>query len=258
MLVNFGMGVQMSVKRNSKKIQYEAARIVTGLPRYASIESLLFETGWEHLSVRRERRKLALFYRIHNRITPAYLSDCLTPLVSTVSTYNLRNSSNYVTPATRLDSHLRSFFPSTIRLWNNLDIDLRNVPTIDSFKRKLKTNIEKPPSYYNTGQRKLNIIHTRLRHRSSTLKADLFRVDLESDQQCSCGWPIEDSIHFFLECPLYQRQRSMYIDTLDVTGADDKITSIFFGSKNICEMSNKNNFTKIHSYIQQSGRFIVQ
>ena len=40
-----------------EKIQLEAARIVTGLASYASILSIYMETGWEKLSVRREKKK---------------------------------------------------------------------------------------------------------------------------------------------------------------------------------------------------------
>jgi hypothetical protein len=47
-----------------EQIQLEAARIVTGLTSYASLLSLYKETGWEKLSVRREKRKLSLFYDI--------------------------------------------------------------------------------------------------------------------------------------------------------------------------------------------------
>ena len=189
-------------------------------------------------------------------MTPSYLSECLTPLVSTVSNYNLPNNANYVTPVIRLDSY-SSFFPTSVRLWNNLDVNTRNLPTVESLKRKLKNPTDKPPLYYNIGNRKINIIHTRLRHRSSSLKADLFRVNLENDQECRCGWPIEDSIHYFLECPLYQRQRSLYIDTVEVAGADDLITTVLFGTTSLCDNTNKNNFVKIHNFIQQSGRFII-
>ena len=39
-----------------EQIQHQAARIVTGLPKFASIESLYFETGWEPLHSRRHSR----------------------------------------------------------------------------------------------------------------------------------------------------------------------------------------------------------
>ena len=45
-----------------EKIQNEAARIVTGATKLASIQSLLSDTGWESLTSRREKHKLVLFY----------------------------------------------------------------------------------------------------------------------------------------------------------------------------------------------------
>jgi hypothetical protein len=57
-------------------------------------------------------------------------------------------------------------------------------------------------SFYNIGDRKTNIIHTKLRHRCSGLNAGLYRVNLKNDTRCVCGHLFEDAIHFFLECPL--------------------------------------------------------
>ena len=44
-------------------IQHEAARTITGLPTFSSLESLYFETGWEPLHSRRRRRTLNLLYK---------------------------------------------------------------------------------------------------------------------------------------------------------------------------------------------------
>jgi hypothetical protein len=62
-----------------EQIQHEAARIITGLPKFSSLESLYFETGWEPLHSRRRRRKLNMFYKIRNSNAPSYLCDCLLP-----------------------------------------------------------------------------------------------------------------------------------------------------------------------------------
>jgi hypothetical protein len=51
-------------------------------------------------------------------------------------------------------------------------------------------------SFYNIGDRKTNIIHTKLRHRCSGLNADLYRVDLKNDPRCVCSHLFEDAIHF--------------------------------------------------------------
>jgi hypothetical protein len=41
----------------TRKVQLESARIVTGLTKFASRDSLYYETGWEPLSCRRKSRK---------------------------------------------------------------------------------------------------------------------------------------------------------------------------------------------------------
>jgi hypothetical protein len=61
-----------------------------------------------------------------------------------------------------------SFFPSTIRSWNKLSPQLRNAPTLNRFKQANRNHTIKPRTFYIAGCRILNIIHTRLRHRSSS------------------------------------------------------------------------------------------
>ena len=34
-----------------EQLQFEAARIITGLPKFASKESVYFETGWDHFKL---------------------------------------------------------------------------------------------------------------------------------------------------------------------------------------------------------------
>jgi hypothetical protein len=72
-------------------------------------------------------------------------------------------------------------------------------------------NLFKVFNYYLLGSRKCNIIHTRLRHQSSSLGADLFRANIVSDPICACGCPLEDAIHYLLECPLYTNARMQLI-----------------------------------------------
>ena len=55
-----------------EKIQHEAARIVTGATKLASINSLLTETGWETLASRRKKHKLVLFYKMQNGLSQPY------------------------------------------------------------------------------------------------------------------------------------------------------------------------------------------
>jgi hypothetical protein len=63
-----------------------------------------------------DRRKLTTFYKMHNKVCPQYLCNCLPPTVSSISDHNLRNNENYTTPRNRLIMSLTSFIPSTASL----------------------------------------------------------------------------------------------------------------------------------------------
>jgi hypothetical protein len=77
-----------------EKVQTEAARIVTGLTSYASLDSIYCETGWDELIVRREVKMRNLFNKIINNEAPEYLSELIPPTVAESSNYNLRNRHN--------------------------------------------------------------------------------------------------------------------------------------------------------------------
>jgi hypothetical protein len=91
-------------------------------------------------------------------------------------------SQNYTTPLSRLTLFQKSFFPATLRLWNDLDIlIIRNSPFVHIFQRKLKlkyVQFPRPTTYHFTGNRNLNILHARLRQKCSSLRSDLFRSNL--------------------------------------------------------------------------------
>ena len=51
-----------------ESVQIELARIATGLPLFCRIDHLYRETGLEPLAVRRYRKKMIQFYKIHNNM----------------------------------------------------------------------------------------------------------------------------------------------------------------------------------------------
>ena len=111
-------------------------------------------------------------------------------------------SQNYTTPLSRLTLFQKSFFPATLRLWNDLDIlIIRNSPFVHIFQRKLKlkyVQFPRPTTYHFTGNRNLNILHARLRQKCSFLRSDLFRSNLIENPICSCGVSPETAEHYFL------------------------------------------------------------
>ena len=139
-----------------------------------------------------------MFYKLHNHLAPEIFERLLPPLVSDVSNYSLRNRENYVVPNCRLSVTDKSFIPSTVRLWNSLDSAVREKTTVATFKSSLSHPSLKPPYilYMYHGNRKVNILYTRLRHKCSTLNYDLYRSNLIHDPTCSCGNPCENSFHY--------------------------------------------------------------
>ena len=75
------------------------------------------ELGWESLNDRKWCRRLCLFHKILNGITPSYLVDFI-PQRSNIS-LNLRNRNLNI--ACRTARYSNSFFPFCITNWNSLD-----------------------------------------------------------------------------------------------------------------------------------------
>ena len=115
------------------QVQLNAALIVTGLPVFASLDLLYYETGWETLSQRRTNKKLTLMFTIVN-----YLKN-LPNRVGDQTHYQLRNNPNYEVPYSRLCSYKNSYFPSTLRLWNELDQDTRNSSSMPDFNNRIRS-----------------------------------------------------------------------------------------------------------------------
>ncbi|KAK6183707.1 hypothetical protein SNE40_011134 [Patella caerulea] len=244
-----------------EKLQTEAARIVTGLTSYASLESIYKESGWETLKTRRLVRKLSLFYKIVNEQTPQYLTDLVPDMVSQNNNYDLRNSQDLSQSLIRLSAYQNSFFPSTVKLWNSLDLQLRQLPTFSLFKKKLREvyyQNAKVPTYFTCGDPYLNILHCRLRNKCSALNGDLFHVNLVDNPACSCGYDIENANHFLLSCSKYNMHRDAMIAELKMLQLDDSLLNVdllLFGNDLLNYESNIHIFLHVQRYIKNTGRF---
>jgi hypothetical protein len=121
-------------KETIEKVQYEAARIVTGATKLVSIAKLMSEVGWESLESRRNQHKLVLFYKMTKYLAPPYLSEML-QVSTNEQSYNLRNQNCYRAPRARTMLYYNFFLPSTTRAFNSLQSDVRSSPTLSSFNR---------------------------------------------------------------------------------------------------------------------------
>ena len=125
------------------------------------------------------------------------------PTVAESNNYNLRNRHNISQPANRLSKYQNSFFPSTIKTWNTLDLNIREVPTFFTLKKRLQFKYfrnKKIPCYISSGDRYLHVLQSRLRNRCSALNSDLYHANLILNALCSCGKSDETAKHFLLHC----------------------------------------------------------
>ena len=162
-----------------------------------SIQKLLSELGRETLQERRSKHKLVIFYKIINGLTPDYLSDLLPPIVQDNVTYNLRNANNMRSLRARTNLYFNSFFPSTIRAWNELPDEIKGASTVSAFKYQLNKHKKPPPMYFHAGTRKGQILHTRIRMECCSLNSHLYSKNIINSPPCSCGG-FESAYHFFL------------------------------------------------------------
>ena len=134
------------------------------------------------------------------------------PLVQDTTSYNLRNSDNIQNYRAWSNLFLNSFFPSTIRAWNDLPNDTKNASSVASFKHKLNRNLKPPPKYYNVGSFKEQILQARLRLECSSLNSDLYQKNIVPSPSCQCG-EFESAAHFLFNCPIYTNERQTCLPT---------------------------------------------
>ena len=123
----------------------------------------------------------------------------------------------------------------------------------NSFKSKVST-AESSPSIYYFGQRKFNIIHAQLRMNCSNLNAHLYNLHVIDSPSCVCSHHVEDTVHFFFQCPLYYTQRLKLRDVVN-RFTEFKIETLLHGDDSISYDDNLEILQGVHDFIKDSDRF---
>jgi hypothetical protein len=239
-----------------ERVQLNAARIVTGATARCSSEGLYRETGWEPLSSRRAHHRLTLMFKIMNGKAPMYLIDLEPILVQERTGYMLRNRGDIDVPYARTNLYSNSFFPSTIRLWNELDIRVKNLPSVDAFKAHHKRSLPRKNALAYFGNRLESAIHARMRINNSPLNDDLHKhlhVIESPNCQCGTGTP-ETAEHFFYICPRYTELRTELVRDLQPHRVE-KVEHLLHGIPDCDHLINIHVFTAVHKYIRATKRF---
>ena len=188
-----------------------------------------------------------------NSQAPSYLTSLVPQTVSQSSRYNLRNDRNLRNIYTRTSNYASSFLPSTIQEWNSLPIDVRFSPSLEVFKHKLNIGNPAPNKLYLVGERRLQVLHTRLRNSCSSLSHHLYLNHVIESPNCQCG-SVESTEHYFFKCNMYNQIRRTLFHTIS-TISSFSINVILYGDNSKDFRTNKIIFLAVHKYINDSKRF---
>ena len=162
------------------------------------------------MSERRWGRRMTLYYKIVNGLTPAYLFDH-------VPSEAPRTLRKYVpkAPITRTQRYANSFFPYCINQWESLDSEIKSATSTQTFKNKINERIRTEPSLCcdrnRHGMRRL----TQLRVDFSDLRDHRFNHRFNcASPRCICGIEDETTSHFLVSCPRYNNLRLAYLSKI--------------------------------------------
>ena len=134
-------GISKYLVQRLQRVQNFAARVVCKIKFDAHVTPYLRQLHWLPVCKRIQFKVLLLVFKVMNGMAPQYLCDLLVPYLPT---RQLRSSDKKLlkVPATRLKTFGdRAFTSIGPRMWNALPIDLRNVTSMEVFKKKLKTHL---------------------------------------------------------------------------------------------------------------------
>ena len=249
-----------------ESVQYSAALAVTGTWRGTSREKLYAELGWESLNSRRWSRRLTLFYKILNNLTPLYTKVPIPPLHQ--SNYSLRNQDVIGQIRARTEKFQSSFYPNCISEWNQLDPEIRLAPSIAVFKTKLLSIIRPPAKSVFGIHDPIGLSYlSQIRVGLSNLNFHKFRHNFKDtvNPLCPTNDGIEDTEHFLLLCPSFDIQRRDLLAGVSellrpfaqINSLSDNVLTqiLLYGNRDLSNEVNKSILELTLNFIHKTGRF---
>ena len=99
----------------------------------------------------------------------------------------------------------------------------------------------------------MQVIHTRLRNRCSSLNENLYLKKMVQSPLRRCG-SVESTQHYFLDCLFYHDLRLSLSQSLNSI-TTFTLNTILFGDENLSLLENQRIFNSVHTYIRNSRRF---
>ena len=125
-----------------QRVQNSAARLVFDESKFCHITPFLRVLHWLPVKYRIVFKILSLTFKAIHKLAPTYISK-LVSLKDTGGRYYLRSNNGKLLhiPPYKSFSTLgdRSFYMAAPKLWNDLPLFIRNISSVNAFKKALKT-----------------------------------------------------------------------------------------------------------------------
>ena len=164
-----------------------------------SCNKIYQELGLKSLKSRRWYERFSCMFKIMKKKAPNYLINLIPKCEAAIR----KRNNNFLTYNCRTDCFKYSFFPSTLKDWLRLDINIRNSESLSLFKSRLLSFIHPNQSnIFNIfdpfGLKLLTRFCLGLSHLNEHKFCHNFQDCL--NPLCSCSLEIEDTTHYLLHC----------------------------------------------------------
>ena len=210
-------------------------------------------------------------FKLQRGMAPPYLQNICPPLTRDRTIYNLRTGCNITMPQIKTSTYQNSYFPQSIKDWNNLAKIDKEIISINTFKEHQKKNSGyKVNHLYHLYSTKAALNHTRIRLGLSGLASQRLDYKHITDPKClQCNAKVESPVHYFLTCPAHAAHRDEFfgevcrilhengLEVNFITPRSRKffIDTILRGSPLLSDLENGIIFVYTQSYIRNTQRF---
>ena len=213
-------------------------------------------------------------YKISTDLAPSYLADILATKITQIPPnlerlrpgINSRLSvGNYPIPTVRTKLREHSFSVFGSKLWNSLPSNLKLKQSLGSFSRALQKVYsinwlnKETKTLFSSVTRFANIHHTCSRLGCSKMNYDLnVNMHVINYSSCACNYPIEDTSHYFLSCPLYAGIRGDLLSAFPPSDNKTLLNLMLYGNLNQSYDESFKYFQAVHKFIVDSNLFTYQ
>ena len=94
-----------------------------------------------------------------------------------------------------------------------------------------------------------------LRMDCSSLKKNLFKLNIIENANCECGFENETCRHYFFDCPLYNTEREKLFTDFQNFNFNLTLRNLLYGDENLTDENNVLAYLRIPIFMKETKRF---